>query len=118
MSEVGFPDPSTSLEIDPESVAQLQQASEKFVLVDCREQDEYDFCRIEGGRLIPLSQFAELATVSLTELNEPIVVYCHHGMRSLQATQFLRAKGFKTVFSMRGGIEAWSEEVDPNVPRY
>ena len=89
------------MEIEPEAVAQLRNSLTPFVLVDCREQDEYDFCRIDGGRLIPLSQFGELATVSLTNPKEPVVVYCHHGMRSLQATQFLRAKGFRTVFSMR-----------------
>tara|TARA_R110002096_G_scaffold200639_9_gene384702 strand:- start:13933 stop:14289 length:357 start_codon:yes stop_codon:yes gene_type:complete len=118
VSEPGFPDPSTTLEIDLEGVAQLKQSDVEFVLVDCREQDEYDFCRIEGSRLIPLSQFAELATVSLTDRELPVVVYCHHGMRSLQATQFLRSKGFKSVFSMRGGIDAWSIEIDPSIARY
>ncbi len=106
------------MEIEPEAVRQLQSAATEFVLVDCREQDEYDHCRIETSRLIPLSQFGELATVSLTDPRDSIVVYCHHGMRSLQATQFLRAKGYGKVFSMRGGIDAWSTEIDPDVPRY
>ena len=118
MNDSAFPDPESTLEIDPGIVQNLRAANTEFVLVDCREQEEYDFCHIAGSRLIPLSRFAELATISLTETEKPVVVYCHHGMRSLQATQFLRAKGFGSVFSMRGGIELWSLEVDPEIPRY
>ena len=117
MSESEFPDPAQTLEIDPQAVDQLRGKAD-FAIVDCREQDEYDFCRIEGARLIPLSQFAELAAVSLTERNQPIVVYCHHGMRSAQAANHLRAIGFQQAFSMAGGIERWSCEVDSSVPRY
>ena len=118
MSEALFPDPDAALEIAPQAVNQIREKSEKLVLVDCREQDEYDFCRIEGARLIPLSQFRELAEISLTERDKPIVVYCHHGMRSLHATHQLRAMGFSSTFSMAGGIERWSSEVDQDVPRY
>lgn len=115
-----FPDPETTTEIDVETVAVLKNDADmpEFVLVDCREQDEHDFCRIDGARLIPLSQFANLAAVSLTERDKPVIVYCHHGMRSLQATQFLRSRGFEKTFSMSGGIDSWSLRIDPEVPRY
>ena len=66
---------------------------------------------------MPLSDFVEKAR-SLNDITERVVVYCHHGMRSMQATQFLRARGHQYVFSMAGGIDAWSAEIDPAVPRY
>lgn len=87
-------------------------------MVDCREQDEWQVCRIEGAELVPLSQFGELAPQRFQDLNQHIVIYCHHGMRSLRATSWLRQHGFRNVQSMRGGIDAWSELVDPAVPRY
>ncbi len=119
---MNLPDPAETLEVEPSEIKQLLDSGGEepgFRLVDCREEDEFALCRIEGGELIPLSVFAEQATARLGEARgEPIVVYCHHGMRSLQATQFLRAKGFEETFSLRGGIDLWSAEVDPSVPRY
>lgn len=111
-------------EITVEKTAELLKSDDeaaKFLLVDCREEDEFAYCHIEGAELIPLSRFAELATARLLPASEdetPIVVYCHHGMRSLSATQFLRQKGRHKVWSLRGGIDAWSNEIDPSVPRY
>ena len=88
-------------------------------LVDCRETDEFALCRIPGAELMPLSRFAEEGrTQLLSDLSRPVIVYCHHGMRSLQATMFLRQLGHEKVWSMAGGIEAWSIEVDSTVPRY
>lgn len=110
------PDTATA-EITPaDTTAWLSQAPDEFTLIDCREQDEWDLCRIEGARLIPLSDFGVLAPAQLSP-DVPVVVYCHHGMRSLRATQWLRAKGFQ-AWSMAGGIDAWSEEIDTQVPRY
>ena len=88
-------------------------------LIDCREEDEFAFCRIEGAEIIPLSGFVETVVGRLgTDLAQSLVVYCHHGMRSLQATRFLRKLGYRATFSLRGGIEDWSKEIDPSVPRY
>lgn len=89
-------------------------------LVDCREEDEFALCRIEGAELIPLSRFAEEATRKLLDSGEtrPIVVYCHHGMRSMNATFFLRQKGMANTWSLAGGIDLWSRQIDPGVPRY
>ena len=101
------------------SVQQLADAlkSERPpTLVDCREPREWSFCRIEGARHIPMStirtRFQEL------ESDEPIVVYCHHGMRSLQVTLWLKQQGFENVASMAGGIDAWATTIDPTLPRY
>lgn len=88
-------------------------------LIDCREEDEFALCRIEGAELVPLSRFAEMAEAIVTDDdNRPIVVYCHHGMRSMNATQFLRQRGLEKTWSLAGGIDSWSAEIDPEVPRY
>ncbi len=87
--------------------------------VDCREADEHAICRIGDACLIPLSNFAAVMAPSLPEdKNQPIIVHCHHGMRSLQATNFLRQKGYPNTWSMSGGIDKWSQEIDSAVPRY
>lgn len=110
------PDPD-SAEITPEDTAAwLAKAPADFQLVDCREPDEWALCRIDGATLVPLSQFAELAPSHLTP-DRPVVVYCHHGMRSLRATHWLRSKGYE-AWSLAGGIDAWSDLIDPAVPRY
>ncbi|MEM6910500.1 MAG: rhodanese-like domain-containing protein [Verrucomicrobiota bacterium] len=105
------------LEITPLDLAALQESADEFRLIDCREDDEWQHCRIEGADLLPLSNFAE-ETARLDDLDARLIVYCHHGMRSLQATKFLRNKGFAQTSSLAGGIDAWSREIDPAVPRY
>jgi rhodanese-related sulfurtransferase len=112
-----WPDPA-EVEIQPESVASLQQAGTAFRLIDCREPDEWDTTRIEGAELLPLTDFAARYAGVLTNPAEPIVIHCHHGMRSAKATLFLRQKGYTSVWSMARGIEGWSLEVDPAVARY
>ena len=112
-----FPDPA-EIGIDPEVVAALQQAGTPFRLIDCREPDEWDITRIHGAELLPLSDFAARSSAVLEDPAEPIVIHCHHGVRSAKATQFLRQKGFRNVWSMVRGIEGWSLEVDSTVPRY
>ncbi len=88
-------------------------------LIDCREEDEYYICRIEGGELRPLSDFVEQARVHLLDdPGIPMIVYCHHGIRSMQATMFLRQWGRENVWSLAGGIDLWSQEIDPEVGRY
>jgi rhodanese-related sulfurtransferase len=106
------------LEISPAAVAALRAAGEEFVLVDCREQDEWHVCRIEGAELLPLSHFAQTARRRFDDPARRVVIHCHHGMRSAQAAHFLRQCGMPLVWSMAGGIEAWSLGIDPDVPRY
>ncbi len=87
--------------------------------IDCREQDEHAICRIEGAHLLPLSNFAAAMEQALPEdKDHPVIVYCHHGMRSLQATHFLRQKGYPNTWSLTGGIDLWAREIDSEVPRY
>ena len=86
------------------------------LLLDVRELDEWQLCRIQGARHIPMSQmqarYGELDTACET------VVYCHHGIRSQSVAEFLVGKGFSKVASLTGGIDAWSALIDPTVPRY
>ncbi len=90
--------------------------SGKLLLLDVRERHEWDICRIEGSMLLPLGELPN----RLTELDahREIVTICHRGMRSMRALEILKGAGFVNVRSLRGGIDAWSTEVDSSVPRY
>lgn len=116
MSQLPSPD---VYEISVEDLAALRAAPDKttFHLIDCREEDEFAICRIEGARLVPLSRFVELSP-ALIEDETPVIVYCHHGMRSLNATHYLRQRGHANTWSLAGGIDLWSIRIDPEVPRY
>jgi adenylyltransferase/sulfurtransferase len=109
-----LPDPETGMELTPAQVAELLPAIQRgeIALIDCREDDEWRFNRIEGARLVALSRFAEAAPPET-----PVIVYCHHGMRSLRAASYWRQRGVE-AWSMSGGIDQWSAEIDPSVPVY
>lgn len=117
-------DEQTPIEINVSDVVRrLNERSgegnnECFVLLDCREEDEHAMASIEGAVLIPMSQW--MARISeLSQYNgKQLVVHCHHGGRSLRVAHWLRQNGFPTAQSMAGGIDAWSQQIDPNVPRY
>jgi adenylyltransferase/sulfurtransferase len=85
-------------------------------LLDVREPEEFQIARIPGAQLVPLSQLGR----RWAELNpdQPYFIYCKSGVRSLHAVQFLRRLGFRSLKSVQGGIAAWSEQVDPSVPKY
>jgi rhodanese-related sulfurtransferase len=116
-----FPPPEEA-EITPAELQSLLSSDKghSFRLIDCREEGEYAFCRIEKAELIPLSRFAEETATKLIADEEPVpvIVYCHHGIRSMNATLFLREKGLSNTWSLAGGIDLWSKLVDPEVPRY
>lgn len=107
---------STQWDITPNELKEAMSNGKKIVLVDVREKEEWDICRIPGAKLIPLStlpqQMSELDTA------DDIVLHCHHGSRSMKALQFLNKMGFQKLKNLRGGIDAWSVQVDPAVPRY
>ena len=110
-----LPDPAAGMEIAPARVAELLPAIARgeIALIDCREDDEWHFNRIEGARLVTLSSFGGAPVPE-----GPAIIYCHHGMRSLRATSHWRSRGNQQVWSMSGGIHRWSEEVDASVPVY
>jgi rhodanese-related sulfurtransferase len=104
-------------EISPSQVKALQQTNEAFILLDVREGWEYDASRIEGAKHIPMGEIPSRAQLEL-DPDEHIVVLCHHGVRSLTVTNWLRQQGFEKVQSMRGGIDGWARIVDTKIPLY
>ena len=93
-----------------------RQNGEKINLIDVREPMEHDIAQIEGAKLLPLSRFNEW--IDDLKPAEEIIVMCHHGIRSANVCLFLVRKGFTKVINLEGGIDLWSLEVDPQVPRY
>src|SRR5579875_3478296 len=100
----------------PKQLAQERSSGKKILLLDVREPHEVEIAKIEGSKLIPLGELAE--RVNELDTADEIVAYCHVGGRSARATDFLRSLGFKKVRNLEGGIEGWSVEVDPSLPRY
>jgi rhodanese-related sulfurtransferase len=105
-------------QIRPEQLQELMAAGSPVYLLDVREPWEHAHCQLPNSTLIPLG---ELAT-RIDEVHPPedakVVVYCHHGIRSLSGAAFLEMHGCREAFSLAGGIAAWSERIDPSVPRY
>lgn len=108
------------MEISPEELHEWMKppGARTFRLVDVREEDEFAICHLDQAELIPLSKFAELSQSRFRNHDEPIVVYCHHGMRSSHAADFLRSKGCKKVYNLTGGIDAWADLIEPEMRRY
>jgi len=112
----GVRDGAAIPDISPHELKRRMDAGERFELIDVREPFEYEIAQIDGAKLIPLGEIAE----RLDELKreQPIIVHCHSGMRSAQAVRLLQQRGFAKVYNLEGGIDAWSDQVDPNVPKY
>jgi rhodanese-related sulfurtransferase len=104
-------------EIDAESVQKMSKQGESFTLLDVRELWEFETASIEGAKLMPMGDVPSRANQEL-DPEDRIVVYCHHGVRSMNVTAWLRQQGFEKAQSMAGGIDAWSRRVDPKVPLY
>ncbi|MGD9723081.1 MAG: rhodanese-like domain-containing protein [Pirellulales bacterium] len=104
-------------EIDCQSV-QAQLGTADFVLLDCREPEEHATVHIAEATLVPMSQIAARLAELEPYRQRRIAVHCHHGGRSLRVAQWLREQGFAGAQSMAGGIDRWSVEIDPALPRY
>jgi sulfur-carrier protein adenylyltransferase/sulfurtransferase len=102
-------------EVTPRAVA-ARLARGEVDLIDVREPYEYAIARIDGARLIPLNSIP--AAAGSIDRERDVVVYCHHGMRSQMAIDYLRGLGFTRLFNLEGGIARWSEDVDATVPSY
>ncbi|MGC1906193.1 MAG: rhodanese-like domain-containing protein [Candidatus Acidiferrum sp.] len=105
-----------NLEITPAEVKSAIDRGEKMLLIDVREPWEFDLSRIEGAKLIPMGTIP--ANLQSLDTGDAVICYCHHGMRSLDVAAWLRGQGIETARSMAGGIDRWSMEIDPKVPRY
>ncbi len=103
-------------EISPTEAASLIQAGQVRV-IDVREPWEFAAARIEGSVAMPMGDVPARAHQEL-DPEERLVIVCHHGVRSMNVTVWLRNQGFEQAQSLRGGIDAWAAEVDPSVGRY
>ncbi len=118
-SKINLSSPATPAEweIHPVDVKKLLDTG-NLLLVDVRTPGEWDVARISGAILIPLAELESRAGEIVPPSGQPLVVHCHHGVRSLRAVQWLRGQGFAHAQSMKAGIDGWSLWVDPSVPRY
>tara|TARA_B110000444_G_C18707126_1_gene531876 strand:- start:409 stop:1008 length:600 start_codon:yes stop_codon:yes gene_type:complete len=118
----GIPDQPEEPDENPDEVdvQEMKRALDNpdlgIAVVDVREADEFEIAKVEGTTLVPLSQIGQRFTE--LDANQTIYLHCKAGVRSLKALDFLRKQGFKYLKSVKGGISAWSEEIDPNVPKY
>ena len=107
------------IETSPEDIQRRIDAGEPLTLVDVREPGEFAITRIEGATLIPMRDIpASLQQLEAKADETTLIVFCHHGVRSLNVADWLRRQGVLACQSMAGGIDAWSVLVDPSVPRY
>src|SRR3954449_10430342 len=105
-------------QMHPQTLAQKLAAGDPVYLLDVRQPWENEHCQLPDSVLVPLGELPE----RMGEVDPPpgstVVVYCHHGVRSLSGAAILEANGIPEAYSLAGGIEAWSVLVDPTTPRY
>lgn len=106
------------IEVDCTAVKQLLDERSDFLLLDCRESDEHATAHLAAAVLLPMSELAARVNELAPHKGRRVVVHCHHGGRSLRVANWLRQQGFADAQSMAGGIDLWSQVVDPTVPRY
>jgi rhodanese-related sulfurtransferase len=110
---------TSPLEVDPQEVKRRLDSGEILHLIDVREPHEFAQAKIDGATLIPMRAVpGELQDLEARADEGTLIVYCHHGVRSLNVVNWLREQGLSACQSMAGGIDAWSLRVDPSVPRY
>jgi len=112
-------DPALTFETTPQDIQRRLAAGEKILLIDVREPAEFQIACIGGAELIPMRAVpAQLQRLEAASDEATLIVYCHHGVRSLNVVNWLREQGVAGCQSMAGGIDRWSLEIDPSVPRY
>ena len=106
------------IEIDVNEVASLRASGECFLLLDCREPIEFEVASIDGAVLVPMGEIQSRVNEIEEHRDGRVVVYCHHGRRSLMVANWLRSNGYSGAQSMAGGIDQWSDQIDASVPKY
>jgi rhodanese-related sulfurtransferase len=104
-------------EITPEALKALRDSGNGVTVLDVREPWEYDAAKIAGSKHIAMGDIPARFNQEL-DPEEHIVVVCHHGVRSMNVTAWLRQQGFEKVQSLQGGIDRWARQVDSSVPLY
>jgi rhodanese-related sulfurtransferase len=106
-------------QIDAPSLAQALQSGRSLALLDVRETWEFETAKIDGSHNVPMSALpSQLDAIRAMQGEREMVVICHHGVRSMHVARFLAAQGMSDLINLHGGIDAWSQSVDPGVPRY
>ena len=105
-------------QITPIQLAERLERPDPPALLDVRELEEHSFIALPGSTLIPLGELAERSDEIESWKDIEIVVYCHHGIRSMHAIGYLKSQGFQRLLNLSGGIDRWSLEVDSAAPRY
>jgi rhodanese-related sulfurtransferase len=103
-------------DLTPEQLRDLLAQGHAPRLIDVRDPEEFARCNLPGAELHPAAQIAEWSR--MLDPNQEILIYCHHGIRSLHAVMYLTARGFQRVSHLRGGLDAYSLRADPSIPRY
>jgi len=94
----------------------LRNNNKDVILLDVRDDSELEICRIENALHIPMNEIPERCEA--LPLDRPLIVFCHHGMRSMNVLHYLESRGFENVINMGGGIHAWATDVDSSTPLY
>lgn len=102
--------------VSPGYLAQVLNSGPSHRLVDVRDQWEFELCRIAGSENIPMGEL--MGRLDSLGKEDPIVVICHHGMRSQQVAAYLDSLGYSNIMNLEGGVDAWSRVVDPEMPQY
>ena len=103
-------------EISAKEASILRDSKKDVVFLDVREDSELAICKIEGALHIPMGEIP--GRINALPQDRPLVIFCHHGMRSMNVLQYLESRSFENAINMSGGIHAWSIEVDPKVGQY
>lgn len=103
-------------DITPHELKDMLAQTNAPKVIDVRQDWEYQKCHIDGSHHIPMDQIED--NIDRLDPDEPIVVVCHHGMRSFQVAQYLVQSGFSNIYNLAGGIDAWAREIDPAMEQY
>lgn len=106
------------IDIAPKELLTLREAGRDVVLIDCREQWEWDLVHLPDALLLPLGELARRTDEVPVREGAEVIVYCHHGIRSRRGAMLLRQAGFPHARSLAGGIDEWALFFDPTLPRY
>lgn len=105
-----------SLEIDARTLARMRQAGEPVTVLDVREPQELAICTLDDSLHIPMTGIPD--RLDRIPAEGPVIVMCHHGIRSMQVTRFLHHMGYTNARNLAGGIDAWARDVEPGMARY